>query len=214
MLRIHAVFDRQLGYVQGMSYHAAVLALVASCGGFEALPDNTPAVGDVVGGEALCRMFTSLLAPRQNGPLRQLLSFDMGLWDAHCRVFDRLLFLDQPDLQQTLRRRHVTVNLFMYPWFQVRGWRVRQSPGVFLNVKRCDLCRLCLHACFPFPVSSLCGTASCCMVRATRVQGGPAAPVCSSLPVTCHGRRHLVLVPRRARAASAAEAGADAGGGG
>ena len=122
MLRIHAVFDRQLGYVQGMSYHAAVLALVASCGGFEALPDNTPAVGDVVGGEALCRMFTSLLAPRQNGPLRQLLSFDMGLWDAHCRVFDRLLFLDQPDLQQTLRRRHVTVNLFMYPWFQVRGW--------------------------------------------------------------------------------------------
>ncbi len=72
-----------------------------------------------VGGAALFRMFASLLAPRHAGPLRQLLSFNMQMWEAHCAVFDRVLFLNQPLLHKHLHRFDITVNLFLYPWFQV-----------------------------------------------------------------------------------------------
>ena len=64
-------------------------------------------------------MFASLLAARHSGPLRQLLSFNMPMWEAHCAVFDRVIFLNQRPLHDLFRRTGVTVNLFLYPWFQV-----------------------------------------------------------------------------------------------
>ena len=67
------------------------------------------------------QLFEMLVSLLQSGPLRQLLTFNMELWECHCQVVDRLLYLVMPDLQQALHRHGVTVNLFLYPWFQVQS---------------------------------------------------------------------------------------------